>query len=159
MSNNFSSLCYSWEEYQSDEAGMMVASVSHDRHLELVYSQDPLPASRFDAQGRPLRQHPWTMQVIERPWSSNGSPTMPSPWGLKALADVFPDSIWVVRLNRQQLERTPRKPLRLTAAFFSGGLMCSQPLGRRIHEVLEPIWRRLRRSSRRSCGEDNLFIG
>jgi len=33
MSNNFSSLCYSWEEYQSDEAGMMVASVSHDRHL------------------------------------------------------------------------------------------------------------------------------
>jgi hypothetical protein len=25
--------------------------------------------------------------------------------------------------------------------------------------VLEPIWRRLRRSSRRSCGEDNLFIG
>ena len=30
---------------------MMVASVSHDRHLELVYSQDPLPASRFDAAG------------------------------------------------------------------------------------------------------------
>jgi hypothetical protein len=34
---------------------MMVASVSHDRHLELVYSQDPLPASRFGAQGRPMR--------------------------------------------------------------------------------------------------------
>ena len=28
--------------------------------------------------------------------------------------------------------------------------MCSQRLGRIIHEVLEPIWRRLRRS----CGEE-----
>ena len=28
--------------------------VSHDMHLELAYSQDPLPASRFDALGRPL---------------------------------------------------------------------------------------------------------
>jgi len=28
--------------------------VSHDNHLELVYSQDLLPASRFDVQGRPL---------------------------------------------------------------------------------------------------------
>jgi len=35
-----------------------VASVSHDRHLELVYSQDPVPASRFDVQGRPLRPTP-----------------------------------------------------------------------------------------------------
>jgi C-terminal processing protease CtpA/Prc len=32
--------------------------VSHDRHLELAYSEDPLPASRFDAQGRPLGQTP-----------------------------------------------------------------------------------------------------
>jgi Peptidase family S41/N-terminal domain of Peptidase_S41 in eukaryotic IRBP len=32
--------------------------VSHDRHLELVYSQDPLPASRFDALGRPLGPTP-----------------------------------------------------------------------------------------------------
>jgi hypothetical protein len=32
--------------------------VSHDRHLELVYGQDPLPASRFDAQGRPLGPTP-----------------------------------------------------------------------------------------------------
>ena len=32
--------------------------VSHDRHLELAYSQDPLPASRFDAQGRPLEPTP-----------------------------------------------------------------------------------------------------
>jgi hypothetical protein len=37
---------------------MMVASVSHDRHLELVYSQEPLPASRFDAQGLPRRPTP-----------------------------------------------------------------------------------------------------
>jgi hypothetical protein len=35
-----------------------VASVSHDRHLELVYSQDPVPASRFGVQGRPLRPTP-----------------------------------------------------------------------------------------------------
>jgi hypothetical protein len=32
--------------------------VSHDRHLELAYSQDPLPASRFDALGRPLGPTP-----------------------------------------------------------------------------------------------------
>ena len=32
--------------------------VSHDRHLELAYSQDPLPASGFDAQGRPLGPTP-----------------------------------------------------------------------------------------------------
>jgi len=32
--------------------------VSHDNHLELVYSQDLLPASRFDAQGRPLGPTP-----------------------------------------------------------------------------------------------------
>lgn len=32
--------------------------VSHDRHLELSYSQDPLPASRFDALGRPLGPTP-----------------------------------------------------------------------------------------------------
>jgi hypothetical protein len=32
--------------------------VSHDRHLELAYSQDPLPASRLDALGRPLGPTP-----------------------------------------------------------------------------------------------------
>jgi hypothetical protein len=32
--------------------------VSHDRHLELAYSHEPLPASRFDAQGRPLGPTP-----------------------------------------------------------------------------------------------------
>ena len=32
--------------------------VSHDRHLDLAYSQDPLPASRFDALGRPLGPTP-----------------------------------------------------------------------------------------------------
>jgi len=32
--------------------------VSHDRHLELIYSQDPLPAFRFDTQGRPLGPTP-----------------------------------------------------------------------------------------------------
>ena len=32
--------------------------VSLDRHLELAYSQDPLPASRFDALGRPLGPTP-----------------------------------------------------------------------------------------------------
>jgi len=32
--------------------------VSHDRHLELAHSQDPLPASRFDALGRPLGPTP-----------------------------------------------------------------------------------------------------
>jgi hypothetical protein len=31
-----------------------IRDVSQDKHLELTYSQDPLPASRFDAQGRPL---------------------------------------------------------------------------------------------------------
>jgi len=35
-----------------------IRDVSHDRHLELAYSQDPLPASRFDAQGRPLGPTP-----------------------------------------------------------------------------------------------------
>lgn len=33
-------------------------AVSHDRNLELAYSQDPLPASRFDALGRPLGPTP-----------------------------------------------------------------------------------------------------
>jgi len=32
--------------------------VSHDRHLELAYSPDSLPASRFDALGRPLGPTP-----------------------------------------------------------------------------------------------------
>lgn len=32
--------------------------VSRDRHLELAYSPDPLPASRFDALGRPLAPTP-----------------------------------------------------------------------------------------------------
>lgn len=32
--------------------------VSHDRHLELAFSRDPLPASRFDALGRPLGPTP-----------------------------------------------------------------------------------------------------
>ena len=35
-----------------------IRDVSHDRHLEVAYSQDPLPASRFDAQGRPLGPTP-----------------------------------------------------------------------------------------------------
>ncbi|HST10205.1 MAG TPA: hypothetical protein VLL05_07500 [Terriglobales bacterium] len=35
-----------------------IREVSHDRHLELAYSQDPLPASRFDAHGRPLGPTP-----------------------------------------------------------------------------------------------------
>jgi hypothetical protein len=35
-----------------------IRDVSHDRHLELAYSRDPLPASRFDAQGRPLGPTP-----------------------------------------------------------------------------------------------------
>jgi hypothetical protein len=35
-----------------------VRRVSHDMHLEVVYSQPPLPASRFDALGRPLGPEP-----------------------------------------------------------------------------------------------------
>ena len=35
-----------------------IRDVSHDRHLELVYSPGPLPVSRFDAQGRPLGPTP-----------------------------------------------------------------------------------------------------
>ena len=35
-----------------------IREVSHDRHLELAYTPDPLPASHFDAQGRPLAPSP-----------------------------------------------------------------------------------------------------
>jgi hypothetical protein len=42
----------------ADLVTRQIRDVSHDMHLEVAYSQAPLPASRFDALGRPLGPTP-----------------------------------------------------------------------------------------------------
>ncbi len=65
--------------------------VSHDRHLEVAYSQDPLPASRFDALGRPLGPTPED-QAHYRKTMEQGNCTFEK-------AEILPHNIGYLKLN------------------------------------------------------------